>query len=324
MKKNLLQRFLSLSLRTHLVLLALLFAMPAVVSIVRSGLHQRDEAIGGGIEETRKLVYSIASEQNNLATAAHQLVTVLALLPQVKEHDSVAVNGILAEVLKLNPQFANIVMTDRAGLVWASALPMKNAFSLSDKRSYQNAVKTGHFSSGEYTLGQISAKRTIGFGYPIFNKRGEVDGVIALNINFEHFNDLFRQARLPAGAVFSIMDHNGVIIDQNLNPEEVIGKKASEDVLLKMLNGPDEAAYIDIRVADDEQIVSYRKLRLHGEQSPYLCIRVTMPLQAILDKARHDQLYNMALLSLLLVGAVVLAILIGNYWQVNRIEGKKP
>lgn len=323
MKDFLLQRFLSLSLRTHIVLLAFLLAMPAVVLIVQSGLHERNDAIDDGIEEARRLVYNIASEQNNLAAAAQQLVKVLAMLPEVKAHDDVAANAILADVIKLNPQFGNIVITDRAGNVWASALPMQKAFSLRDKRTYQNAVKTGHFSSGEYIVGQISAKRTIGFGYPIIDGRGGVEGVIAVNFNFDHFNEIFRKARLPAGTLFSIMDHNGVIIDRNLNPEGFIGKKAAEDILLKILNGPDEDSYIDSGVAGGQQIISYRKLRLKGEQFPYLCVRVSIPIQATLEKARHNQLYNMALLSLFLLGSIVLAILVGNYCLVNRIECKK-
>jgi hypothetical protein len=323
MKNILLQRFLSLSLRTHIVLLAFLLAMPAVVLIVKSGLHERNDSIENGIEETRRLVYSIASEQNDLAAAAQQLVTVLAMLPEVKGHDDVAANAILADVIKLNPQFGNIVITDRVGDVWASALPMKNGFSLRDKRTYQNALNTGRFSSGEYIVGQISAKRTIGFGYPLIGKRGELKGVIAVNINFDHFNDIFKKARLPAGTVFSIMDYHGVIIDRNLNPEGFIGKKASEDILLKILNGPDEDSYIDSGGTDQKEIISYRKLRLKGEQFPYLCIRVSIPLQATLEKARHNQLYNMALLSLFLAGSIVLAILVGNYCLVNRIECKK-
>jgi hypothetical protein len=303
--------------------MALMLAMPAVVMIFHSGLHQRNDAIAGGIEESKRLVYGIASEQNNLAAAAHQLVTVLALLPQVREHNDAAVNAILADVIKLNPQFGNIVITDLAGDVWASALPMKNTLSMSDKRTYRNAVATRHFSSGEYVLGQISAKRTIGFGYPIIGTRGEVDGVIAININFDHFNDLFRQAGLPAGTVFSIIDHNGVIIDRNTNPEGFIGKKASEDILLKMLNGPDEASFIESGASGEEEIISYRKLRLAGETSPYLCIRVSTPIRATMEKARHNQLYNMALLSLLLLGSIVLAITIGNYCLANRIDGRK-
>jgi len=320
MKNILRKRFLSLSLRTHLLMLALLPSLPAVALIIHSGQLHRDESINKGIEETRKLAYDIASEQDNLAAAAHQLVTVLARLPQVRGHSESAVNAILADVLKLNPQYANIVITDRKGDVWASALPRKSAFSLSDKRTFRNAMKTKRFSSGEYIVGQVSAKHTIGFGYPIIDEKGEVEGVIAVNINFDNFNELLKQSGLPEGTAFSIIDHSGIIIDRNINPERFIGKTASEEILLKILNGPNEESFIDSSLAGQKQIISYRKLRLDEEQFPYLCIYVSIPIKATLENARHEQLYNMAILSPLLLITLVMATLIGKYCFTNRIR----
>lgn len=320
MKNILLKRFLSLSLRTHLILLALLLSLPAAALIIHSGQQHRDTSINHGIEETRRLAYDIASEQDNLAAAAHQLVTVLARLPQVRERSVSAVNAILADVLKLNPQFANIVITDRKGDVWASGLPIKRAFSLSDKRTFRNALATKRFSSGEYIVGQVSAKHTIGFGYPIIDEKGEVEGVIAVNINFEQFNEMLKRSGLPAGTVFSIIDHSGIIIDRNIDPERSIGKTASEDILLKILNGPDEESFIGPNPAGQQQIVSYRKLRLDEEKMPYLCIYVSIPIKATLENARHEQLYNMAVLSPMLLITLILALLIGKFCFTNRIR----
>jgi PAS domain S-box-containing protein len=320
MKNTLLKRFLSLSLRTHLLLLALLISLPEVGLIIHSAQHHRNDSINKGIEETRRLAYGIASEQNNLVAAAHQLVTVLARLPQVRAHSASDVNEILASVLKLNPQYGNIVITDRKGDVWASALPKTTNFSLSDKRTFLNALKTRRFSSGEYVVGKISAKQTIGFGYPIIDEKGEVEGVIAVNINFDHLNELLQQSGMPAGTTFSILDHGGVIIDRNLDPAKFIGRMASEDILLKILNGPDEESFIDSGIPGQKQIVSYRKLRLEGEQFPYLCVHVSIPLKATLANARHEQLINMAVLSPLLLISLAIAVLIGRFCFTNRIK----
>jgi len=311
--------FLSLSLRTHLLLVAALLALPAIMLIIHFGLHERNEAMQKGIEETRNLANGIAADQQNLTNAAQQLVTVLAQLPQVKQHNRIVVDAILADVLKLNPQFANIVITDKNGDVWASALPKSIDFSLKNMRTYQNALTTRRFSSGEYVVGKISTKQTIGFGYPIIDSKGTVEGVIALNINFQHFNELLKQSGLPAGAIFTIFDHNGIVIDSNQNPD-LTGKKAPEDILLKIVNGPDNESYIDTGISGQKQIISFQKLSLKDEPFPYLSISVSVPLQATLEKADHELYHGVMVLSPFLLISFILTIVIGKYSFVSRIS----
>jgi PAS domain S-box-containing protein len=315
----LLHRLSFLSLRKLLVLLTLLLALPAVGLIVYSGLDQRRNALQEGIAESRKLAYSLTSEQKNLTAAAQQLVTVLGQLPQVREHKAAAVDRILASVLALNPQYANIIITDPAGTVWASALPLVKPFSIANKRTFRNSMQTRQFSSGEYIVGQISTKSTIGFSSPVLDEKGTVTAVIAVNLNFDHFNVLFDQSGLPKGATFTITDYNGVIIDRNLNPEGFIGKKFNSGLFMKMVSGPEEDSFVDVGLTGDRQIISYAKLRLRNEAFPYLYVKAAIPLQATLDKAVQKQYYNMAFLSLFLLATILLALFIGKHCFVDRI-----
>lgn len=313
------QSLSSLPLRRLLLLLTLLLALPSVGFIVHFGLDQRREALRDGIAESRKLAYGLTSEQKNLTAGAQQLATVLGQLPQVRKHEDVAVNSILRNVLSLNPQYANIIIADPTGMVWASGLPLTRPFSIADKRTFRNAVKTRQFSSGEYIIGQISAKSTIGFAYPVLDKEGAVEAVIALNFNFDHFNVLFDKADMPEGTAFNIIDYNGVIIDRHPNPDGFIGKKVNDEIFMKMVNGPEEASFIDVGLSGDRRMISYTKLRLRNEAFPYLYIRAGIPLQATLDKAVKKQFYNMAFPSLFLVAAILLALLIGKRCFVDRI-----
>jgi len=315
----LLRRLSTLSLNKLLILLTLLLALPAVGLIVHFGLDQRHDALQEGMAETRQMAYSIASEQKNLTAGAQQLATALGQLPQVRERKAAAVNKILASVLALNPQYANIIIADPAGMVWGSALPLGKPFSIADKRSFRNALKTGLFSSGEYIVGQISIKSTIGFAYPVLDENRAVKAVIALNFNFDHLNVLFDQAGLPKGTSFNIIDYNGVIIDRNLSPERFIGKKVNDGLFMKMVSGPEEDSFIDVGLTGDRRIISYTKLRLRHEAFPYLYVRAGIPLQATLDKAAKSQFYNMAFLSLFLLAAILLALFIGKYCFVDRI-----
>ncbi len=320
MKTSLLKFYFALSLRTHLLLLAFLLALPAIGLIIHTGTIQRDDSLRKGYNTARRLVNQIATEQYDLAGDAEQLMVVLAQIPDIKRHNAAAANALIGDIHKKSHRYGNVVITDRSGNVWASALPMTKSFSLKDRRTFRNAVKTGRLSSGEYVVGTISSKSTIGFGYPMVNAAGVIDGVIACNINFDIYNSVQNQADIPKGATFSVIDRNGVIIYRNLHPEKFNGTKLGDAPLLRMKNGKDRDTFIDFDENGDKQIISYRKLQLQGEESPYLYIRAGVPLQGALEKARWAQLTSIAVLSLFLLAAVVLAIPIGNYCFVNRIK----
>ncbi len=313
--------FLSLSLRTHLLLITFLLAAPSAMFIFLSGYEQRKDSIHEGANEARRLVNSIASEQYNLTGDIEQLLIVLAQLPEVKEHRVDAASTILAGILDKSPNFANIILTDLTGEVWASALPLTAPFSIGSKRSFLNTIASKQFSSGEYNVGKLSAKPTIGFGYPIITGNGGISGVISANCNFDHFLKNIKNSSLPKGSFYKIIDHKGILIGTSLETDRIKGTKIDDETFLRMQNGPDEDVIIpESGRSDDSQITAYRKLRLNGEQVPYLYIQAGIPLSGTLSRAVHIQLYHSAVLSLFLLIAILLAIFVGNKSFVGRIR----
>jgi PAS domain S-box-containing protein len=312
--------FFSLSFRTHLVLIVLLLSLPAIALISYSGYQQRRDSLNDGITDAKMLVHSILTEQYNMTGDAEQLVTTLAQLSDVKEHRVAATNAILYGIIKLSHQYSNIVICDRSGGIWASALPYTGKLSLIDNRSFQDALKTGGFSSGEYGVGRISGRPNLAFGYPIKNAGGKIDGVILASIDFGFLNDLLVESGLPKGSTFTITDHQGVIVYRNLNAGEVIGTKLKEDIFRQMVQGPGEVSFLDIGRTQDEMITSYGKLRLRGEKSPYLYVQAGIPMHETMVKARRAQWINIAVLSPVLLVAILLAALLSKFCFVNRIQ----
>lgn len=319
MRKSLLDLFMSLPLRAHLLLLALLIALPAVGLIIHTGSIQHDDAVHRGFKEARRLAYNIAMIQYDLAGNAEQLLTTLAQLPDIKKHNAITANVLLRDINFKSHHFGNIVITDQKGDVWASALPMAKSFSLAKRRTFNNVLKTGQFSSGEYVVGTISAKSTIGFGYPILNADGAIGGVIACNIDFKEYDTLANQQDTPKGASLSFIDRNGVIIYSNMYPK-LSGSELGKERFLRMKNGKDRDTFIDLDINDEKRVISYRALKLPGEDSPYIYVHVGVPLQGLLEKARQAQYKSIAALSLYLLAAIALAVPIGNYCFVRRIN----
>lgn len=317
-KSGIRYRFMSLSLRTHLLIMASLLSLPAFIIAFYYAMHQSKDSINNSIETSQKIVYSVSSEQYNLTRDAEQLLTVLAQLPDIKNHNASSTNSILAEILKRSPQFGNMIITDHKGDVWASGLPMTVPFSIKDKLTFTKTINSRRFSSGEYNVGKISAQPTIGFGYPIINPKGNIDGVIAVNINFRHFNEMITRAGLPRNSIFTLIDHNGTIVNRNLNHDKFVGLKEKDDVFLRMKNGADEGSSVDY--GSGKSIEAYRKLRLPGDQYPYLYILASIPLQETQLKAYLSMIYNIAFFLPFLIVLFVLVIIIGNNCFLKRIK----
>jgi C4-dicarboxylate-specific signal transduction histidine kinase len=309
---------MSLSLRTHLLIMASLLSLPAFIIAIYYAMHQSKDSINNSIETAQKIVYSVSSEQYNLTRDAEQLLTVLAQLPDIKNHNASSTNAILTEILKRSPQFGNLVIMDSEGKVWASGLPMIAPFSLRNGRTFTNTFNSRQFSSGEYNIGKISGRPTIGFGYPIINGKGNIDGVIAVNINFRHFNEMITRAGLPRNSIFTLIDHKGIIVNRNLDSEKFVGHKEKDDVFLRMKNGADEGSSVDYR--SGKSIEAYRKLSLPGEKYPYLYILASIPLQETQLKAYLTVFYNIAFFLPFLIALFVLVIIIGNNCFLKRIK----
>ena len=71
-------RLLSLSIRTQILLIAFIVALPAGGIIIYSGVHTRDEAMNDARMETLRLADAIAAEQQNLITEAQQAIITMS------------------------------------------------------------------------------------------------------------------------------------------------------------------------------------------------------------------------------------------------------
>jgi PAS domain S-box-containing protein len=311
------EKISSLSIRTLLIVLLLLLALPSTLLIIDSGLEGRKEAIEHAKRDCSRVVASIAAEQQTLVAGAQQLAITLSLLPDVRSRSQQAVTSILSELVKKNPLYSNIVMSDKAGLVWAQALPFKGQLSIVDRKHYQDVVRTGHFSAGEFAIGRATQKGIMTFGFPVKSASNELIGVIGMAIDLRHAQDVFDKVSLPPGASFGILDHRGIILVRNLKDtfsEKLIGRPdLREENFTKVLKGPNEGIFESMGNDDKPRLVAYKRMSLPDESKPYLYIRSSIPLESVISNANAAMLKNLTLLVLLFGVGLFLAWFIGKH-----------
>jgi signal transduction histidine kinase len=312
-----LRRLIGLPVRLQLALVALVLALPAVFVIVSSGLRSRAEAVHAAQLEMQELAGEIAFAQQATVGAAQQLLTILAQLPDVRGHDAARTRSILQDCLKLSDQYSNIFVADRDGHVWASAIEVP-AFEVGDRRYFRKTLESGRFSSGEFVRSRATGRPAFNLGYPIRDDRGEISGVISVGFNLERHRQLLEGAKATPGTSYLILDHAGVVLTRGVDPEKLVGKRYEAEAFERMVRGPEAETLVARSMAGDVRLISYRKLRLPGEEAPFMYLRVGVPIEAVLAKANRALAANVTVFLPFLALGVLLALLLAKRGIVDR------
>jgi PAS domain S-box-containing protein len=309
------RKFLSWPIRVHLLLLVILLVLPSITLILYSGVVARDQAIEDAESECLKFVNAIAGEQQAAVAGAQQLVAALALLPMVQSRNGPATDALLSDLLKKNPLYSNIVISDQSGFIWASSTPLEGNISIAGRKYFEDAVRSGTFSSGEFSVGRIAKKPVMTFAQPGVNASNELGNVIAVAMNLDYFQSLFDKINLPAGSSFSLLDHRGIILHRNIRDafsEQLVGKPdIREELFTKMVEGADEGTYEAIGNDGKDRLTAYKKIRLPHHSQPYLYIRSSVLKASVVSRANAAMFMNMVILTSVFAVGLILALFIG-------------
>lgn len=287
--------------------------------IAYTGMTQREEAIREGYNLTRFVAEKIVSEQSVSVAGVEQLMVTLAQLPEIKSGNRDRVQPLLEKLKALNPYYANILVADRTGKVWAAVAMPPPPSMVADRRYFKNCLSTGRLSSGEYVISKSLSRPFFHFAYPYRDRLGQIGGVIIVAFSLDKFLDVVKQSPLPRDLNILLLDHKGTILTRAINPQKVVGTLYPQAALKEMLAGPDEASYRGMGSMEDERFISYRKIRLAGEATPYLYVRVGVPVKTVVAAANRNTAKSMAVLSAVLLGTLLLANLIGKRSIADRI-----
>lgn len=297
-----------------------LVALPAAGIILYSGMQFRTELLDDARKETANITDRIVSEQQNLVIGAEQMMTALAQLPEVKNREKGKVEPILRELRKLNPMYSNIVIADRNGTVWASAIPVKPPFIISDRRYFKNALSSGKLSSGEYIISRATTRPAFNFALPVKDEEGKIIGVISVGFVIDQYRYLLERMGLPTGTSFVLIDHQGIVLFRAINPQPYIGKQYMSEEFRKIKEGAESGTSVRTGFAGDKRIISYKKLRLAGEQAPYMYVTAGIPVETAVSGANRSLMRNMVLLFSVLLVACIGAMTIGKRSIMDRFK----
>jgi signal transduction histidine kinase len=223
------------SLRTRLLLLVFLAAIPALGLTLYTNLEERQLRKALVQEHAMRLSRLVSGGYERLIEGSQQLLVSLARLPAVRDLNRAACNALFADLLLRHSSYANLGVIDADGNVFCSALPITDQVYLGDRVYFRRAFETRDFAIGEYQVGRITRKATVNFGYPVLDDASHVRAVVFAALDLAWLNELARQAGLPPGTMLTVIDRKGTILSRYPDEGRWVGQLMPEPLVLNAI-----------------------------------------------------------------------------------------
>ncbi|MHB0980792.1 MAG: ATP-binding protein [Thermoleophilia bacterium] len=146
----------------------------------------------------------------------------------------------MARVLKDHPVLATIVVVGVDGRVVAGATPLGDHPDLSDREYWAALLDTRDYVVGEYAIGRVSGLPVLTVAYPIIDKDGRFLGGLVAGLKLDYLAKLGERAKLPAEAVLTVIDREGVILARYPDSAEWVGRDLNEAGIVKEVSARGE------------------------------------------------------------------------------------
>lgn len=306
------QLFLSPSIRKNLIILVLLAVLPALAIMLYTGYELRGRVVDDAKSYALRQVQAMAAHHQRVVDNARLLLVTLAKSSEVRQLDVPACRELLADILSRNSAYVSLVLANADGVVLVSA-PETNEAVIAGSKYFQEAMRTGTFTVGDYSLLTTPKRVVVQFAQPISGADGKPVGILVAAFDLNYFGGIFFDTRLPERSVFTLTDAGGMRLTRFPEPGKYTWVADLPQMVAHMSGRDDEGTFLETGVDGVSRLYSFKRLHFQGASFPYLMIRLGIPVDQALGKAKSVLVRNVALLFV----ATILALI--NTWIVSEI-----
>lgn len=287
-----------------------LFAMALIPGVLMGSIlfsviyeNQRNQLQFGALQTARALHQAIDSELHKSQAVALALSKSVLLTGR----DFAAFHLRAREVIQTTGAGSNCVLSDITGQhILNTAKPYPEALPRhGDMGQIKRVLQSGRPAISDLYVGAVSGRPLFSIDMPVVIS-GKITYVLSVELLPEHFNQLLRDQQLPAGWIATLLDSNGVVAARNQNPEQMVGKQGTPDLLAQM------------RLKAEGTMASHT---LEGKPSFIAFSRSPASRWTVVVGMTRDVLYESVYRPMTLVGLTILAFLFGGAlltWMFSR------
>ncbi len=228
---------LPLNLRKRLMLLMVATLLPLFALSIFKAWFNTHVAVAQAKTNLSSAASLAAAGQQRASETVQQVLTAIMKTPDIHDGQPVRCARYLAELRRALPLYANLGIIDLDGYTRCHGLASDKRYYLGDRSYFRQALARRSFAVGEYTMGRLSGRPTVGFGLPALDGHGEVTFVAYAGLDLESFLQAVAAVKLPPGAELSIHDREGNVLAGSAGLRIEPGQKISSPLLLDAFSG---------------------------------------------------------------------------------------
>ncbi|MDX9787143.1 MAG: ATP-binding protein [Desulfobacterales bacterium] len=311
--------FLFRSIRKSLIVLVLLAVLPALAIMLYTGHELRGKVVDDAKHYVLSQVQAMAAHHQRVVDNARLLLMTLAKSSEVRSLDAPACKELLTDILARNSAYVSLSLANAHGQVLVAA-PDASGSSIEGSTYFQEAMRSGAFTVGDYTLLKTPRRVVVQFAQPIIGISGNSAGLLVAAFDLSYFGNIFSDTRLPAHSVFTLTDAKGMRLTRFPEPEKYTWVIDLPQMVARMSGHDDEGIFLETGVDGISRLYSFKRLHFQGAAFPYLMIRLGIPVDQALGKARFVVIRNVALLFLATILALITAWFVSEFTIMRRLN----
>ncbi len=170
-----------------------------------------------------------AAEQQQIVQGIRQVLVALSELPAIRAEDSNACNAYLASMKQRFPAFLTFIVTDVNGVTFCDTNLGHKTVNVATRKYFSDALKTGEFTIGDFSIGLAIPRRVIQFVLPFYRDDGRIGGVIIAPLGLAWLADYIAKKGVPPGAALAITDRNGTYLARYPDNDRFVGTTIARD-----------------------------------------------------------------------------------------------
>jgi PAS domain S-box-containing protein len=260
------------TLRTRLVLLVVAAMLPLFgLSAVNAWLNA-DAAVERAQGDLRFAVSLAASSQQRLTETAHQVLTVIAHVPDIAGGQDAGCSRFLGDLRQQFPDYANLGVIGADGYARCLGPGARSPLYFGDRAYFREAVSRRSFVSSEYLLGRVTGKPTTTFALPVIDAQGRVAFVAYAALDLTKMAESIAAIDVPAGAALGIHDRHGTLLAGTANLPLPVGQKAASPVLLEAIKTLRTGVHAGLDGAGQQRLWAFMPSSAQAESSVFVVV----------------------------------------------------
>ncbi|NUN48226.1 MAG: GGDEF domain-containing protein [Candidatus Brocadiae bacterium] len=290
-------------IRLRLMFLSVIAMSPLFALTLATGLEERNQALNDDKQEVRRLARVVSDDLVRLMEGPRQLLSIMPAIPVVQEGDPAECGRFFASLVRDHPQYANIGLISPEGRMVACAAPSGEPEDFSQRTYFRKARDERSFAVGEYHLGPVSRRPSLGFALPITDAAGRLRFVAFASLDLTWISGLALAVELPPGSTVTLWDDRGIVLLRHPDPEDWIGRSGAGSEVHNAILASSGEGSVEARGLDGvNRLYAFRRLIGRSGDSE-VALAIGVPSDVAYADARKLERRNL----IILVGATIVA-----------------